>query len=173
MEKRVVQMWMLAGEDLPYWKSRTKAYLLSQGHAIWEIVDQEYAIPQDLNTASAGELVRYENNSKAINILLSALGMSEHDRVANLDTAHAIWDKLCTYHEGTNQVKSMRKDSYNRQYQTFAQKPGESLYAIFVGLRQLCATCGLVVPLCTMTMIELSNCCIHLMKMFGGLKLLL
>ena len=89
--------------------------------------DQECAIPQDLNTASAGELLRYENNSKAVNILLSALGRSEHDRVAHLHTADAIWDKLYTYHEGTNQVKSMRKDSYNRQYQTFAQKPGESL----------------------------------------------
>ncbi|GJN25601.1 hypothetical protein PR202_gb13448 [Eleusine coracana subsp. coracana] len=102
MEKRAVKLWMFDGEDFPYWKSRTKAYLLS-------------------------ELLRYENNSKAINILLSALGRSEHDRVAHLDTAHAIWVKVCTYHEGTNQVKSMRKDSYNRQYQTFAQKPGESL----------------------------------------------
>ncbi|GJN34818.1 hypothetical protein PR202_gb23516 [Eleusine coracana subsp. coracana] len=127
MEKRAVKLWMFDGEDFSYWKSRTKAYLLSQGRAIWEIVDQEYAIPQDLNTASAGELLGYENNSKAINILLSALSRSEHDRVAHLDTAYAIWDKLCTYHEGTNQVKSMRKDSYNRQYQTFAQKLGESL----------------------------------------------
>ncbi|GJN20409.1 hypothetical protein PR202_gb07784 [Eleusine coracana subsp. coracana] len=50
-----------------------------------------------------GELVRYENNSKAVNILLSALGRSEHNMVAHLDTAHAIWVKLCTYHEGTNQ----------------------------------------------------------------------
>ncbi|GJN24312.1 hypothetical protein PR202_gb12048 [Eleusine coracana subsp. coracana] len=106
MEKRVVKLWMFDGEDFPYWKSRTKAYLLSQGRAIWEIIDQEYAITQDLNIASAG--VNY-------------------DRVAHLDTAHAIWDKVCSYHEGTNQVKSMHKDSYNRQYQTFAQKPGESL----------------------------------------------
>ncbi|GJN23935.1 hypothetical protein PR202_gb11630 [Eleusine coracana subsp. coracana] len=98
MEKHAVKLWMFNREDFPYWKSRTKAYLLSA-------------------------LVRYENNSKAVNILLSALGRSEHDRVAHLDTTHAIWDKLYTYHEGTNQVKSMRKDSYNRQYQTFAQKP--------------------------------------------------
>ncbi|GJN13656.1 hypothetical protein PR202_gb00386 [Eleusine coracana subsp. coracana] len=127
IKKRVVKLWMFDGEDFFYWKSRTKAYVVSQGHAIWEIFEQEYAIPQDLNTASAGELVRYENNSKAVNILLSALGRSEYDRVAHLDTAHAMWVKLYTYHEGTNQVKSMRKDSYNRQYQTFAQKPGESL----------------------------------------------
>ncbi|GJN23996.1 hypothetical protein PR202_gb11700 [Eleusine coracana subsp. coracana] len=40
MEKRAVKLWMFDGEDFPYWKSRTKAYLLSQGRAIWEIVDQ-------------------------------------------------------------------------------------------------------------------------------------
>ncbi|GJN27975.1 hypothetical protein PR202_gb16047 [Eleusine coracana subsp. coracana] len=98
---------MFDGEDFSYWKSWTKAYLLSQGRALGEIIEQEYAVPQDLNTTSADELVRYENNSKAVNILLSVLGRSEYDRVAHLDTAHAMWVKLCTYHDGTNQVKSI------------------------------------------------------------------
>ena len=90
-----------------------------------------YEISEDLETAQPGQVALFEHNSKAVNILLSALGRNEFDRVSHLTTAHAIWETLCTYHKGTNQVKSMRKDSYNRQYQTFAQKPRESLDAVF------------------------------------------
>jgi hypothetical protein len=34
---------------------------------------------------------------------------------------------LCYTYEGSSQIKSSHTDSYNRQYQTFSQKPGESL----------------------------------------------
>jgi hypothetical protein len=35
--------------------------------------------------------------------------------------------KLCNTFEGTSKIKSTHKGTYNRQYQTFSQKPGESL----------------------------------------------
>jgi hypothetical protein len=35
--------------------------------------------------------------------------------------------KLCNIYEGSSEIKSSHKDTYNRQYQIFAQKPGESL----------------------------------------------
>jgi hypothetical protein len=34
---------------------------------------------------------------------------------------------LCNTYEGSSEIKSSRKDTYNRQYQTFSQKLGESL----------------------------------------------
>jgi hypothetical protein len=34
---------------------------------------------------------------------------------------------LCNTYEGSYEIKSSRRDTYNRQYQTFSQKPGESL----------------------------------------------
>jgi hypothetical protein len=68
-----------------------------------------------------------------------------YDRVLHLKTAHNVWLKLCNTYEDSSKIKSSRKDTYNRQYQTFAQKPGESLDDCFarfesiVGLR----SCGL------------------------------
>jgi hypothetical protein len=50
-----------------------------------------------------------------------------YDRVAHLETAHDVWLKLCNTYEGSSEIKSSRRDTYNRQYQTFSQKPGESL----------------------------------------------
>jgi hypothetical protein len=40
---------------------------------------------------------------------------------------HDVWLKLCNTYEGSSEIKSSRRDTYNRQYQTFSQKPGESI----------------------------------------------
>jgi hypothetical protein len=34
---------------------------------------------------------------------------------------------LCNTYEGSSKIKSSRRNTYNRQYQTFSRKPGESL----------------------------------------------
>jgi hypothetical protein len=47
--------------------------------------------------------------------------------VSYLKTTHDVWLKLCNTYEGTAEINSSRRDTYNRQYQTFSQKPGESL----------------------------------------------
>jgi hypothetical protein len=41
-----------SGEDFGYWKNRTHNYLLSQGHAIWEIVHEAYVIPAMLDNVT-------------------------------------------------------------------------------------------------------------------------
>jgi hypothetical protein len=70
MEKGVVKLVVFNGENFGYWKNRTRNYLLSQGHAIWEIIQEVYVIPVMLNNATHGELQRYENNYMALNSLL-------------------------------------------------------------------------------------------------------
>jgi hypothetical protein len=50
-----------------------------------------------------------------------------YDRVFHLEIAHDVCLKLCNTYERSSEIKSSRRDTYNRQYQTFSQKPGESL----------------------------------------------
>jgi hypothetical protein len=50
-----------------------------------------------------------------------------YDRVSHLEITHDVWLKLCNTYEGSSKIKSSHRDTYNRQYQTFSQKPGESL----------------------------------------------
>jgi hypothetical protein len=53
--------------------------------------------------------------------------------------------KLCNTYKGSSKVKSSRKNTYNRQYQTFYQKPGESLddcFARFVSIMSSLRFCG-------------------------------
>jgi hypothetical protein len=62
MEKGVVKLVVFNDEDFGYWKNETRNYLLSQGHAICEIIQEVYVIPDTLDHAIQGELQRYENN---------------------------------------------------------------------------------------------------------------
>jgi hypothetical protein len=102
------------GEDFGYWKNRTRNYLLSHGHTIWEIVQEAYVITDTLDHATQGELQRYENNYKVLNLITTALGRNVYDRVAHLEMARDVWLKLCNTYESTSEIKSSRRDTYNR-----------------------------------------------------------
>jgi hypothetical protein len=79
------------------------------------------------DNATQGELQRYENNYKTLNLITTTLGRNVYDRVSHLENAHEVWLKLCRTYEGSYEIKSSHKDTYNRLYQVFSQKPGESL----------------------------------------------
>jgi hypothetical protein len=114
MEKGVVKLIVFNGEDFGCWKNRTRNYLLRQGRATWEIIQEAYVIPDTLNHATQGELQRYENNYKALNLITTALGRNVYDRVAPLEMAHDVWLKLCNTYEGSYETKSSRRNTYNR-----------------------------------------------------------
>jgi hypothetical protein len=102
-------------------------------------------IPDTLDHVTQGELQRYENNFKALNLITTALGRKVYDSVAHLEMAHDIWLKLCNTYEGSSAIKSSRRDTYNRQYQTFSQKPSESLddcFARFESIVSSLRSCG-------------------------------
>jgi hypothetical protein len=77
-------------------------------------------IPATLNNVTQDELTRYKNNYKALILITIALGRNVCDGVSYLETAHDVWLKLCNTYDGSSKIKSSRKDTYSRQYQTFA-----------------------------------------------------
>jgi hypothetical protein len=102
-------------------------------------------IPDTLDHVIQGELQMYQNNYKTLNLITTALGRNVYDRVAHLETAHDVWLKLCNTYEGSSEIKSSRRDIYNRQYQTFSQKSGESLDDCFVHFESIVSSlhsCG-------------------------------
>jgi hypothetical protein len=76
-------------------------------------------IPATLDNVTQGELQWYENNYKALNLITTTLGRKVYDRVSHLETAHVVCLKLCNTYEGSSEIQSSRKDTYNRKYQTF------------------------------------------------------
>jgi hypothetical protein len=67
--------------------------------------------------------------------------------VSHLETAHDVWIKLCNTYEGSYGIKSSRRDTYNRQYQTFSQKPGESLDDYFARFESIVSSLHSCSPL--------------------------
>jgi hypothetical protein len=131
MEKGAIKLVVFHSEDFSYWKAHIMVNLLSQGRGVWEIVEADYERPDALEGVTPTKLQRYENNSHAMNTFYNALGRKEFNRISHLRIAYAIWNKLCDTYEGTLEIKSKCKDTYNQQYQIFAQKPGESLNEVF------------------------------------------
>jgi hypothetical protein len=43
-----------------------------------------------LDSTTQGEVQRYENNYKVLNLITTALGRNVYDRVSHLETAHDI-----------------------------------------------------------------------------------
>jgi hypothetical protein len=145
--KGAVKLVIFNDEDFGYWKNQTHNYLLIQGRAIWEIVHEAYVIPDTLDHATQVELQRYENNYKALNLITTALGRNVYDRVAHLETAHDVWLKLCNTYEGSSEIKSSRRDTYNRQYQTFSQKSEKSLDDCFARFESVVSNLRSCAPL--------------------------
>jgi hypothetical protein len=82
MEKGAMKLIVFHGEDFGYWKNRSRNYLLSQSRATWEIIQEAYVIPATLDNVTQGELMRYKNNYKALNLITTALGSNVYDHVA-------------------------------------------------------------------------------------------
>jgi hypothetical protein len=102
-------------------------------------------IPDTLDHATQGELQRYENYYKTLNLITTTLGRNVYDRVAQLETANDVLLKLCNTYEGFSEIKSSHRDTYNRQYQTFSQKPRESLDDCFTRFESIVSSlrsCG-------------------------------
>jgi hypothetical protein len=111
VEKGAVKLVIFNDEDFGFWKNRICNYLLSQGHAIWEIIQEAYIIPTMLENVTQGELQRYKNNYKALNLITTTLGRNVYDRVSHLETAPDVWLKLCNTYEGSSEIKSSHKDT--------------------------------------------------------------
>jgi hypothetical protein len=71
-------------------------------------------IPVTLDNAIQGKLQRYENNFKPLNLITTALIRNVYDRVLYIETAHYVWLKLYNTYDGTLEIKSSRRDIYNR-----------------------------------------------------------
>jgi hypothetical protein len=68
-----------------------------------------------------------------------------YDKVAHLEKAHDVCLKLCNTYDNSFEIKSSCRDTYNKQYQTFSQKSGESLddcFAHFESIVSNLRSCG-------------------------------
>jgi hypothetical protein len=57
-------------------------------------MQEAYVIPAMLDNTTQGEVQRYENNYKVLNLITTVLGRNVYDRVSHLEIAHDVWLQL-------------------------------------------------------------------------------
>lgn len=118
------------GVNYPFWKIKMKPHLMGIDWCVWEIVeDPNY----EVLAACVGQeqLDRHNANSQALNVLLSSLRDTDFERVSDCKTAHEIWKRLESYHEGTPQDKNCVYETHKREYDNLVHLEGESIDALF------------------------------------------
>ena len=111
MEHRPNKIPYFDGTNYTYWKVRMRAYLLSLGHRVWEIIENQ---GYEILAARVGQeqVEEHDANSKAVNALFSSLCLAEFERVAHLTVAQEIWSTLQLFQEGTPHVKTRLFDTH-------------------------------------------------------------
>ena len=96
------------GLNNAFWSIRMKIYLQAQGTDIYKMIENTYNIPSTTSTTSAIDKNNFENNSKAMNTLLSGLTKTVFVKVMHCEIAKEIWDKLRNIYEGDDKIKGAK-----------------------------------------------------------------
>ena len=124
------------GNNYDYWKVRMTSYLKALSSKIWRIVNDRYVILDEKKLTPLDE----ENNllnDQVVNVLFSALDVSEFNRVKGLTNANEIWKKLMEIHEGTSSVKDAKLYVLKGKFSEFAMKKEESMSEMFNRLNDI------------------------------------
>ena len=74
----------------------------------------------------------YEDNSKAMNAILSGLTKIVFVKVMHCEIVKAIWDKLKNIYEGDDKVKGAKLQTYRGQFENLKIKEGENIATYFL-----------------------------------------
>jgi len=124
------------GNNYDYWKSRMSAHLKAMSRKLWRVVNDGYVILDAKNSTPVDK----ENevlNDQGVNVLFSALDVSEFNRVKSLKNSNEIWKKLMRIHEGTSSVKEAKLYVLKGKFSEFAMKKDESVPEMFNWLNDI------------------------------------
>ena len=97
-----------------------------------------YDIPANPPTDVRGiEKKNYEDNTKAMNAILSGLTESVFVKVMHCETTKEIWDKLKSIYEGDDKVKGAKLQNYRGQFENLKMREDENIAAYFLRVDEI------------------------------------
>ena len=124
------------GNNYDYWKIRMSTYLKAMSRKLQRVVNGGYVILDAKNLTPVDK----ENevlNDQGVNVLFSALDVSEFNRVKSLRNTNDIWKNLLEIHEGTSSVKEAKLYVLKGKISEFAMKKDESVAEMFNRLNDI------------------------------------
>ena len=116
---------LFCGLNYQFWKVRMKIFVESLDKGIWDAIENDPFIPKfekdyvfiekPWSQWSDAENKRAKFDCIAKNIITSTLNSNEFFRVSKCGSANEMWDTLEVTHEGTNEIKRVRRRSQARR----------------------------------------------------------
>lgn len=117
-----------------------QCHLRCIGEEYWKITKNVYNAPLNGPT-TPDEIKEVEYNIRAKEAFLSGLSNFEMTNVMGLETAHKIWIKLETLHEGDSQVKISKLQRLKGKYENLEMSGNENITSLIQKVNEL--VCGI------------------------------
>jgi hypothetical protein len=126
-----------------------------------------YLILTTLDNVIKGELQRYENKYKVLNLITTALDRNVYDRLAHLKTAHGVWLKLCNTYDGCLKLNLLIRTPIIDSIRPFLRNLVNLLIIDLLSLSLSSVAYVLLVHLLILIMNVLNNYYMFFMILFG------
>ncbi|XP_016469455.1 uncharacterized protein LOC107791828 [Nicotiana tabacum] len=111
--------------------------LSKKGNYQLPTVVQPPADPEDIDEYTDEQMVVFQANAKARNLLYNATSGEEYEKISICDAAKEIWDKLEVTYKGTSKVKETHINMLVHDCKLFQMKQGESIEEMFARFSEI------------------------------------
>ncbi len=116
-----------------------KCYLRSKGLDILEVVESGNRF-LGTNLKEEEGKKKYENNAKAIDVILEGLDKYEFVKVIQYEISKEMWDKMVNSYEWDTKVKNAKIQACFTHYENMKMHKDESVANFFLGVDEMVNT---------------------------------
>ena len=110
-----------------YWKVCMRAFLQSLDKKVWQAVKIGWTKPKEAPADWDDAKIKAANfNSKALNVLFSAVTNEEFKKISSTETEREAWTILHTTYEGTKTVKDSKFQRLTTSFEEIKTEVDES-----------------------------------------------
>ena len=121
-----------------YWKVRMRAFLQSLNEKVWQAVEIGWTKPTEVTTNWHNDKIKVANfNSRALNVLFSAVTNEEFKKISSTKTAKKAWTILQTTYEGTKAVKDSNLQRLTTSFEEIKMEEDESFDEFYAKLKDI------------------------------------
>ena len=121
-----------------YWKVCMRAFLQSLDEKVWQVVEIDQTKPKEVPTNWDDSKIKAANfNSRALNVLFSAVTNEEFKKIFSTETAQEVWTILQTTYEGTKAVKDSKLQRLTTSFEEIKMEEDESFDEYYAKLKDI------------------------------------
>ena len=115
-----------------------KAFLKLLDDKVWQVVEIGWTKPKEALADWDDTKIKVANfNSRALNVLFSAVTNKEFKEISSTETAKEAWTILQTTYEGTKAIKDSKLQSLTTSFKKIKMEENESFNELYAKLKDI------------------------------------